>query len=213
MDLMKRFLPGALCATAVLALGFFALQPDVVEAADHTDPPDRVDAGDAADIGDIYSWHDADGMLTVVLTFAGPVAPSADQTGTYDEDVLYAVHIDNSGDNVANFDIFVKFGQNDLGDWGVQVQGLPGSTGPIVGPVESEISDANTKVWVGLRDDPFFMDLQGFLDTTSTGTLSFDPTRDFFAGLNITALVLEMPLSAAQGGGTDLQVWATTASL
>lgn len=127
--------------------------------------------------------------------------------------MLYGIHIDNSGNNVANFDIWVRFGQNDLENWGVQVQGLPGATGPVVGPVETIIEEGNLKVWAGLRDDPFFFDLEGFLTTATTGTISFDPTRDFFAGQNITAVVLEIPLGAAQGGGSDLQVWSTTGTL
>lgn len=215
MSRIKRLLPAIAIALLAIGAGILISSSEPVEAADHTDPPDRVTAGDATDIGDVYAWHDSGaGTLTMVLTIAGPVAPVADQTGTYDTDALYGIHIDNNGDNAPNFDIWVKFGQNDLGDWGVQVEGLPGTTGPVVGAVETEIAgEANTKVWAGLRDDPFFMDLQGFQDTVAMGSIEFDPTRDFFAGLNITAIVIEVPLTAAQGGGDSLGVWATSASL
>lgn len=212
---LRRKIAVAIVAILAVATGYLVLESAPAEAADHTDPPSRVDGGDADDIGDIYAWHDStDDTLTVVLTFAGPIAPAADQTGTYDADKLYGIHIDNSGDNSANFNIWVRFGQNSLGDWGVQVENLPGTTGPVVGPVETTVSgEGGTQVWAGLRDDPFFMDLTGFQDTVASGDLSFDPTRDFFEGLNITAVVLEMSLPAAAGGNTDLQVWSTTGTL
>lgn len=205
-----------LCAVGAVALGaaWFANQ-EPARAADHTDPPSRVGTpGAATDIGDLYAWHSADqSTLTIVLTFSGPLAPVAGQMGNYDPDVLYGIHIDNNGDNAPNHDIWFRFAQNDLGEWGVQAQGVPGEAGPIQGAVESTVNGAGAKLWTGLRDDPFFFDLQGFQDTVMTGNLSFDSTRDSFAGANITAIVLEVPLTAALGGGTDLQIWATTATL
>ena len=212
---MSRLIRLVPVAALALAAGFYFTNSEPVQAADHTDPPDRVMAGNTADIGDIYAWHDSSaGTLTVALTFAGPLAPIADQAGAYDEDVLYGVHIDNNGDNAPNFNVWVRFAQNDLGDWGVQVTGLPGTTGPVEGAVETTLNPGNdVKVWAGLRDDPFFFDLEGFNDTLATSTLAFDPTRDSFAGANITAVVLEVPLAAALSGSDDLQVWATTRTL
>ncbi|QED28719.1 DUF4331 domain-containing protein [Microvenator marinus] len=213
MNRWTRVLPVVAIAAAA---GLYLTQTQPVDAADHTDPPDRVGTpGNAADIGDIYAWHNtAEGTLTVALTFSGPLAPAADQAGNYDDDVLYAIHIDNTGDNVANHNIYARFGQNDLGDWGVRVEGIPGATAPVEGAVEATIDAGNdVKVWAGLRDDPFFFDLEGFQDTLSTGDLSFDNTRDSFAGANITTIVLEMPLDAARGAETEFQVWATTGTL
>ncbi len=199
---------------AVAATAWLAQDREAV-AADHNDPSPRVGAQEAEDIDDLYAWHSADGAtLTVAMTFAGPVAPVAGQTGTYDPEVLYGIHIDNTGDAVANHNIWVRYAQNDLGEWGVQVVGLPGEADPIVGAVEGTVmGGAGGKVFTGLRDDPFFFDLQGFIDTTTTGTLAFDGTRDGFAGSNATALVLEMPVSAAIAGGTNLSIWATSSRL
>jgi hypothetical protein len=88
----------------------------------------------------------------------------------------------------------------------------PGASGPVIGPVEKKIDGGlNARVYAGLRDDPFFFDLEGFRNTLATGTLSFDGSRDTFAGSNCTAIVLEMDLAAAQAGGATLQLWATTA--
>ena len=198
-----------LCCVGLLSA--LALSP-TVQAADHTDPP-AVSVNPAADIADFYAYHRGTGAnqtLVTVLTFAGLQAPMAGQTGTYDPNVLYAIHIDNDGDNKPNTTIYARFGKNRNDQWGLQVINLPGEAGPLVGEVEKTIDGTNSKAFAGLRDDPFFFDLQGFQTTLMTGTLSFDGTRDSFKGTNVTALVLEMPMSAALGAGTSLQVWATT---
>ncbi len=212
---MKRILSTALAATAAMGL-FLALASERTVAADHNDPPTI--AGTAEDIGDFFAWHTgtgADQKLIMVFTFAGPVAPVAGQAGTYDPDVLYGVHIDNDdGDALANNDIWVRFAQNDLGEWGMQVQGVPGTTGPLVGAVETTITEGDVSVRAGLFDDPFFFDLSGFVETLNTQTLSFDSANDDFAGSNITAVVIETPYAAAQGGaGPVLNLWATAARI
>jgi hypothetical protein len=88
---------------------------------------------------------------------------------------------------------------------------LPGAPGPVTGRVNKKITVAdNVRVFGGLRDDPFFFDLEGFRNTLMTGTLSFDSNRDTFAGLNVTAIAMEMDLTAALNGGSSLNGWATT---
>jgi hypothetical protein len=211
---MKRsvkFILGGAAAVAVASASWLG----AAVAADHNDPPARIGGlVNSADIADLYAWHSEDAQtLKIVLTFAGPAVPAAGQAGAYDADVLYAINIDNSGDNVANTTIYVRYGQNDLRDFGVQVVGLPGEAGPISGAVETTLTGTTAKVWTGLRDDPFFFDLQGFEDTLLLGTLSFDDTRDSFAGRNVTALVIEVPVAAAIGGGSNLSIWATTSRI
>lgn len=199
-----------LCCVGLLSA--LTLNPMTVQAADHTDPP-AVSVNPAADIADFYAYHRGTGAnqtLVTVLTFAGLQAPMPGQTGTYDPDVLYAIHIDNDGDNKPNTTIYARFGKNRDDQWGLQVINLPGEAGPLVGEVEKTIDGTNSKAFAGLRDDPFFFDLSGFQSTVTTKTLAFDPMRDFFAGTNVTAIVLEMPMAAALGAGTSLQVWATT---
>ncbi|MEM9191433.1 MAG: DUF4331 family protein [Myxococcota bacterium] len=194
---------------AGLAFAVVATMRDPADAADHLDPSPRVAAGDSTDIADIYAWHQG-GNLVVALTFAGPVAPGVG--ATYDRDALYGIHIDDAdADNLANDDIYVRFGQNMAGEWGVWADGVPGGGGAIVGPAGGTITSGPVQVYTGLRDDPFFFDLQGFQETLAMGTLRFDGTRDFFAGQNVTAIVVEFPLSELSGTG-PFNVWATTAS-
>ena len=201
---------------AIVAIATIAGDAPSASAADHTDPPSRVGSAGAADIADLYAWHTTEGnstKLITALTFAGLQAPSADQTGTYDPDVLYGIHIDNDGDHLADFDIYVRFGENAMGEWGVQIANIPGEGAPLVGAVEQPIEGASAKAWVGLRDDPFFFDLTGFQETLSVGALAFDPTRDSFAGTNVTAVVIEMSLDAALSSGSSLNLWATTSNI
>ena len=191
----------------VIALGVWSLPcPQSVDAADHTDPPSLADA--AQDIGDIYAWHNAENdTFTAILTFAGPTDPGAE--APYSADVLYGIHISNDDDNATSeHDIWIQYGQNAAGDWGVAAAGVPGAAGEIVGPVGSDLADGPAHVWTDLADDPFFFDLVGFGQTLG-GTISFDSTRDFFAGKNIRAVVIETSLASVTG--TDhLRIWATT---
>ena len=96
-------------------------------------------------------------------------------------------------------------------EFGVQVSGMPGVTGDIVGPVETNLSKDGVTVRAGLFDDPFFFDLVGFRQTLSTGTLAFDNQRNFFAGQNLTAIVMEIPRSRIENGTNPIGIWSTTA--
>lgn len=178
-------------------------------AADHAEAP-GTQADIAADITDFYAWHTT-GSLVAVVNFAGFGLPG--DPAEYDPDVLYGVHIDRDGDHVADHDVWVRFGTDSLGAWGVQVVNLPGAGAPVVGPVESVITAPGGRVFAGLRDDPFFFDFEGLTTTLSTAAVSFDSTRDSFAGTNVTSIVLEMDLGAATDGETEIQVWATSSRI
>ena len=193
---------GAIAGALALAIGAGGGQ---VNAADHVDAPTAADDA-AADITDLYAWAEGDSVY-MVLAFAG--LAEAGEPALYDADVLYGFHIDNDGDAIADKDIWVRFGQADTGEWGMQVVGLAG-TDALIGPVEQTVEGPlGQRAWAGLRDDPFFFDLEGFQDTLGTGTLSFDNSRDFFAGVNVTAIVVQASLDAVSGG-ESFTMWATT---
>ena len=183
-------------------------------AADHLDPPARTDPAvdstpdRAADIADVYAWH-TDTSVIVAMTFAGPQA--TDQPATYDPDVLYSINVSNSSPRTTtDIPIRFRFGTGAMGQFGIRVNGLPGVTGVLEGSVETALEKDGVKVWAGLFDDPFFFDLQGFRDTLNTGTLSFDSGRDFFAGQNLTAVVIEIPRDRIDTGA-PVDVWGATA--
>ncbi len=188
---------------ASLAAGVLVTAGGAVLAADHIDSPNAA-ADSAADISDFYAWADAD-TTTVIVAFAG--LAEAGSEATYDRGVLYGIHFDQDGDGISDHDIWVRFGQDVDGNWGVQASGLGGD--PLVGPVGEAVAEGSAQVWAGPRDDPFFFDLEGFQGTLESGTLMFDSTRDFFAGLNVTAIAIEVPTSVVSGGGA-FTTWATT---
>ncbi len=219
---MKMFrLRYALAGAALLSVPLifqFSAQPG--GAADHLDPPARTDpASDrtpdsASDIADVYAFHDAN-RVVMIMTFAGPGAPTS--PATYDRNVRYRINVSNAGSRTTTeFPIDVQFGRDTAAPgapFGVRVRGLPGVTGDLTGPVESTLSRDGVRVRAGLFDDPFFFDLQGFRDTQSTGTLSFRNNRDFFAGTNLTAIVIEIPRARLANGTNPIDIWAETARL
>lgn len=161
----------------------------------------------AVDITDFYAWHKDDGKIVAIIGFAG--LAEAGMPATYDDSVLYGIHIDNTGDGVANEDVWIRFGKNAADEWGVKVMGL--AADPVIGPVGTTIdAPLGLRVYAGSRDDPFFFDLEGFTETLMTATLAFDSTRDTFAQTNVTAIVVEISIDAVAAGNDNISMWATT---
>lgn len=245
---MKRLSTlAAVGGIALLAAASMTLGSQEVVAADHADAPGTMADG-AADIADFYAWHTDDGKIVAVLTFAALQGPGAE--ALYDRDVLYTVHIDNtaaagglatplaplpddnSNDNVSDIDINIRFGMNELGDWGVQIENLPGVDGLIQAAVGTEIDGGDGNLaQAGTYDDPFFFDLTGFQasianagdednddDPKTTeypeefdlvfGSLadfpnSITPAPDALAGTNVHGIVLEFDAAAALNKNPD----------
>ena len=204
-------------AGAALALAGAVLWPGHgILAADHLDPPARTDIlvdstpDRAADIADIFTWHTAN-TVVIILTFAGPSPTTA--PAFYDRDVLYKINISNTDPvTTTNIPISFKFGKGaGANQFGVQVTGVPGVNGPIVGPVETTLVKDGVTVRAGLFDEPFFFDLQGFKDTVASGHLMFNNKRNFFAGQNDTAIVIEIPSDRLNNAGHVLNIWGSTA--
>ena len=199
-------------AAAALAAGAVLLLGTAVFAADHRETPTTT-ADAVADIADVYTWYE-NGRFVIVMTVDGIRMPTAGQTARFDDDVRYELHIgrdDFATTRTAAVNIVVRVKQESNGQWTVTAQNVPGANGTIRGEAESVISKGSANVFVGLRDDPFFFDLEGFRNTLMTGTLMFNPLRDTFAGMNATAIVVEMDLNAVKNGSDRLYVWGTTA--
>ena len=192
--------------TAVLAV--VPLHTETVNAADHLDAP-RSTANLPADITDLYAWHTGDGKVVTVLDFGGFTEVGA--LPRFDASVLYGIHIDNNGDNRADQDVWIRFGQDPGGNWGVQVSGLPGGQPVVSGPVDTIINAGlGLRVFAGLRDDPFFFDLDGFKKTVMTGTIAFDNTHDTYAKTNVGSIVVELSTDAVLGGAESFRLWTST---
>lgn len=226
-----------LAGTAALAALAINLQAPTVDAADHIDGSVGADA--AADIADFYAWENDAGNIVAIMTYGALL--NAGDDPVYDEGVLYTFHIDNTAsaaeavdwadngnDNESDIQIHVRFGQNALGDWGVQVLNLPGADAELVGGVGTDLGRAGGRAHAAMFDDPFFFDLIGFQDTVANidtddgamdvdlafNSLVGDPAEpvDGFAGLNTMAIIVEFNATEALNENADnfLQMWVTT---
>jgi hypothetical protein len=223
MSHIKRWLLGGGVAAAGLAA--LLVPGQLALSADHFDPPLRTDPRPgfdptpdrSADIADVFASYDATNVYLTVTVHTFDATAASPLSSTYDRDVVYGLNISTS-DPAATPEVGIRFrfgpGTNGTG-FGVKFDNLPGLNGaPLVCKVEDTTCQAVTangtvRAYAGLRDDPFFFDLQGFRDTLSTGNLSFNPTRDFFAGKNILTVVLQIPRAALNTN--RIGVWATSA--
>lgn len=191
-----------------------------VTAADHLDSPASM-ADRACDLADVFAWHNDAGNVVLAVTFGGPIT---DGEPIYDPDTLYTFHIDTNADGTSEQQIYVRFGQNLNGDWGVQFQGVPGSSGDIVGAVDTELSDGGVLAQAGFFDDPFFFDFAGFVATREALVDPADPEDilfsgftgdpvDFFAGANEMGLVVEFPIADLDGGATAFHTWVSASRI
>lgn len=198
---------------ACLFVSAIGLTPYSAQASDHDESP-LVKTRASLDLTDLYVFNSGNGETTAIIDWAGfnDSRPQPDAAGVYDPNVLYTLNIDNNEDNVADIQVRWRFGVNSTGQYGVQVENIPGSTGVVRGPVERVLNGGNgTRVWAGHADDPFFFDVQGYLDTLATGTLSIRNDRSILAGLNVTALAVEMNTAAMRSGSKELRFWITSA--
>lgn len=197
----------------LMVAGVLASSTILASASDHDESPlVKVDA--SMDITDLYVFGVEEGETTVIVDWAGfnDSRPQPDGEAMYNPNALYTLHIDNNQDNVADIEVRWRFGQNDKGEWGVQVENMPGADAAVRGPVETVLDSGNgTRVWAGHADDPFFFDAAGYLDTLATGKLMIKNDRDFLAGLNVTAIALEMKNDNMRSGEQPLQFWVTSA--
>ena len=181
--------------------------------ADHLDSPSaKID--ERIDITDVYIFHPNRTKLdrTVLAVNVNPFAGKVGQT-TFrpsDDGSIYEIKVDSNGDALADIAFRFTFANSGNGQTvtvkratGGQSRG-PENLGTVLatGTTGSVITNGDVTLFAGPRDDPFFFDLMGFLHGLNfTGT-------DFFAGGNITAIVLEVPTSMVGTG--NVGIWART---
>jgi hypothetical protein len=193
------------------------------------------------DINDIYAFPGASAdRIVLVMTTSSPITPAQGATASFDPNLLYQLKIDNTGDGIEDRVLqftFTGSGANQQ----VQVRGpvapaTTGMTNTIVNAAPSLTGSVNTnlgsqngmQVFVGLRDDPFFLDLEQFFRIIPdrkpvSGPLSQLPETasatawrpagqavDYLRGLNTLAFVVELPTSMLTAGGNPkIGVWGT----
>lgn len=217
-----------------------ALRPSL--ASDHQDTPE-VELHPRLDINDVYAFPGSTAdRIALVLTTSSPLTPGATSGAAFDPDILYQLKVDNSGDGVE--DLVLQFTFD--GEGSAQVVSLRGPAAPaqpgrlnttlplgptIAGPTNTVLGSApGVQLFAGVRDDPFYIDLEQFFKIIPDrgpvqGPLSKigpkpeasafrNPGIDFLRGINTLGIVVELPesLLIAPGSGADpkLGIWATT---
>ena len=174
--------------------------------------------GDAkTDITDLYAFlkpdDEGDGALSgksILMLNVNPLAPAL--ANEFEADAEYLVKVDTNGDVVEDITFQVTFSPKVGGMQFGQVKRID-SHGSAVVIAEAPVSfGANAQVttsgpyrfFAGLRSDPFFFDLLGFIDDFNF------VNGDFFADKNVFAIVLEVPNRALGGTPATTSLWART---
>jgi hypothetical protein len=156
---------------------------------------------------------------------------SSNATDLFNPRAKYQIFVDNTNDGTlaANATITVTFSGSNPQMF--KVEGLTAT--PIEGPTSGFSNAASPaittsgaiKVFAGPRDDPFFFDLAGFrefLAGTYTPVSGLrGPTtglpRNAFEGLNVAAIVIELPITAVTGQASPntgvIKAWGATSVL
>ena len=239
--LQLRRVPGvvvaALCVVAAAIGGYGWLT-----AADHEDSP-LVAADQPVDMADVYTFISPTNPNNIVLAMTlSDVSPPAEiQLGrsVFDPRVLYQFKIDTNGDAVEDLVIQAFVEDEREEDPGTRQRMFfvgpvaPAVTGTTARSLFDEVDgrdrnkvDVSTtgeveieerhgmKFFAGVRDDPFFFDFGRFLEVLAGTATSFnDPGTDSFAGLNVYAIVIELPMDLLGADLSSLSVWGTTSRL
>jgi hypothetical protein len=233
MVLNRRMLLVVAFAAVAAALVLTALLvqqagPSPARAADHLDAPGLMPPGGSvqSDITDVYAFQspsNPDDSVLVLNVNTGPAGsnftfgrgiPGVGNTKA----VLYNFNIDNNGDAATDVNLRVRFGQPaDDGSQQFEVRrngklliSMDEGLSTAFGAQPNIVTAGDVKAFAGRRDDPFFFDLAAFRNG-----LAFCPGgvgTDFFAGRNVSSIVLELPSSmlTADSAHPNIGVWAST---
>jgi hypothetical protein len=227
---------GTLLAAAALALALGGA-PLLVSGADHLDAPalggltnaggdfaPHSEHGDR-DINDVYVFQGSNASRTVLAMTTNPATNFFGHD--FGTNVRYILNVDRNGNAVVDLAYVFRFGAPAGGPGGAQSYTVTRYTGVNATTMKAGVqvgwgstggngigtAKDGGKVFAGLRSDPFFFDLTGFIGTVfgvGADNLSVldGNASDFFAPLNTNALVIEVPDAAL--GATNIGVWGST---
>ena len=200
--------------------------------ADHLDSPgpiaikvgdDEADVGSPmgapkTDITDVYAFlKPGDPTKSILVLNVNPLAPAL--ASSFESNAIYMINIDTNGDAIADVSFRIRFSDVQggaqtatvhlatgdlaarLNDGGhAVIAGAPASFGP-----EPQITTRDSyRFFAGIRSDPFFFDLLGFIDDFNFAY------GDFFADKNVFGIVLEVPNSALGSSPGTTSLWGRT---
>jgi len=215
---MRLKLGHGLGVSGALAVALLVATVPGGRTSDHLDQPFPGLAPNI-DITDLYAFHPGtttqDLSKVVFVLNINPLTGSGLHP-TFSSTARYNVKVDTNEDAIPDILYRFTFSAPDAG--GTQTVTLTmlrgnnarvtngngatlaqGQTGTILAGI------GDSRVFAGLRDDPFFFDLAAF-----KGLHQFcdEFTRDFFAGFNVNAMVLEVNTDSL-GDNANIGVWTT----
>jgi hypothetical protein len=233
---MSVLTPARRAAAGALAMAVAILAGQRLLASDHQDTPE-VELNPRMDINDVFAFPGSGAdRIALAMTTSSPIQGT---NASFDNNLLYQFRIDNSGDAIEDRVIQVTFSGSGANQT-VTVRGpvaaamtgmrstLVDDPQAVTGLVGQTLGSATgVQVFAGLRDDPFFIDLEQFFKIVpdrrpSTGPLSQPQTQeatsfrnpgiDFLRSYNALAIVVEVPksmLTSASGPDAKIGVWGT----
>jgi len=187
--------------------------------ADHLDAPGLMspDANPKTDITDVYVFQKpGDPHKSILILNVNPLAPTL--ANEFESNGLYELKIDTDADALAEVVFRFAFTPVSNGQQWATVRRAVGqqalrdeNSGEVIienapvsfGSKALITNEGPYKFFAGIRSDPFFFDLIGFLHNFQfTGS-------DFFIDKNVFSMVLEVPNSAL-GSNPKIGVWART---
>ena len=229
-----------LLAVAGLTLAVGA-SPLLVSGADHLDAP-AAKADHRVDITDVYAFRSTSSTTTLVLNVDGLMSPADSKTATFRSNALYELKLDRDQDGKADLAYRVRFGDPIRKSDGTRTQNYvvrravgadavsniwsgtvvaSGRTTPYKHSARIAPVWGGGSAFAGVRDDPFFFDLPGFVEfkeqllggsTNLTELLGGFTAADTFAGTNVLSIVLKLPNDKLGGTGNSIGVWAATST-
>ena len=207
---MRKLLTAAGAFAVVAAL---TGTTSIAFAADHLDAP-AVKADGRTDINDVYAFRSPTNTAnTVLIMTVNPLAGTQNGT-TFHPDAKYQFVVDNNADAKSDGYVTIGFDQpTSSGRQDVEVNVDLRTDRESEGRTGREIPlGSGGKAWAGVSDDPFFFDLQAFKDQVGgeggSRTFCDSGATNFFNGLNVNAIAVEIPSSWL--GGANIGVWART---
>ncbi|AFZ22815.1 hypothetical protein Cylst_0471 [Cylindrospermum stagnale PCC 7417] len=217
---------------AILLVVLISATPQAT-ASDHQDTTFLATKLTAADLTDLYFFESPTSDNIVLVMDFDPLIVSG-ETRPFDPNVLYQFKIDNTGDNVE--DLVIQFNVNGTGP-GQNVT-VRGPSSPIKVGTESALvpvtgggalnqaftTTNGLNVFVGVRKDPFFFDLERFFQILPDRNYSFQPNpaapfqvlsfrpageaQDTLASFNVHSIIVELPRFMLGNG--KIGAWITT---
>jgi hypothetical protein len=214
-------------AIVVLTVG---VAPFLASAADHLDAPNvgsiHVDGSDnlsvtkvngPLDINDVYVFKGKSAKHTVLAMTVNPAVNLGIGPSTFRAGGTYTFNVDTNKNSRADRRYEVTFGRpNAKGAQSYKVSFFwgEGHRATIASGWTGKSSWTHgVGSFAGVRSDPFFFDLLGFLGSVKgEGTRRLDDGKqsDFFVGLNTLAIVIEVPNAQLGGNGRNIGVWGVT---